>query len=210
MRRLVDPRGTTTGTIEVRLKADLQPLPFVEQVIPLTESTLFPVPRRPRTVTLASGLLYLLAGVNLLSAVALVAYSDTIAQSLRDMIERNPEQFKNISDPERFISLGIGVATATYGVFAVLAAVLGLLNASGRNGARIVTWIWAGLGLCFVPVGLGQSATSNNASTLMRSPLAIALLVIVLSIAVLLALPASNVYFRQAKDSRLLRRMMGR
>jgi hypothetical protein len=112
-------------------------------------------------------------------------------------------------------------------LFAAGLAILGIFNNRGRNGARITTWIIGGIALCCSGFGLagtaltssmdlGSSTTTGAASgpsadevqaALDRvlpswyQPLSTTLTVItllcVLGAVILLALPASNAYFRK-------------
>ncbi|ADD46037.1 hypothetical protein [Stackebrandtia nassauensis] len=110
-------------------------------------------------------------------------------------------------------------------LFALAVAIMGIFNLKGKNGARITTWVLAGLGLlCGVCGSIsgaanslgGNSSTANDELTKAMeralgdvpawyniSNLAVTVLdvILYLAIIILLAIPASNDFFRKPKNN---------
>lgn len=181
-------------------------------------------PGRPTVVTAAVACLFVLAGVQLVSAViTVVAYGP--------MIDAARDYAGGTSDGDIVVtSLQIG----RYGGFAIAAifaigyAVLGMFTGRGKNVARIIAWVVLGIGLCCNAGSLVSTAaggmlnTSGSSSTgsvdmdeLQRrmqdatpgwSTVAAYLLLAVSLIAglaavILLALPAANEFFRKVQPA---------
>ncbi|MBF9130714.1 hypothetical protein I0C86_17360 [Plantactinospora sp. S1510] len=171
---------------------------------------------RPGSVTISSYLLY--AAAVLLAVVAITGLSTigTVSEVYGDAYAGS-----SVEGAEDFI-VGVSAFVAVVQLlFAVGYVVLALLNNQGRNGARIATWVVAGLGVCCTGVGLGGTAAGgmNTSSTgdmpdpkviqerledalpPWTGPLSlvcsILVFVLLLAVIVLLALPASNAFFRK-------------
>ncbi|MFY1674211.1 hypothetical protein ACN27G_30405 [Plantactinospora sp. WMMB334] len=173
---------------------------------------------RPSTVTYASYLLYLAAALIVVTAAVSFATLGTISTIFEEEYAGT-----SLEGAEGFI-VGATVFSAVLQLLiAIGLVVLGLLNAQGRNGARIATWVVAGLGVCCSGLGVGGSAFSGmgagtgsagdvpDAAEVQRrleaelpswsEPVSmicsvIALLALIAAI-ILLALPASNEFFRK-------------
>jgi hypothetical protein len=177
-----------------------------------------PAPRtRPTTVTVSSYLLYLVGAVGLVGAAVSLSVIGTMTDVYRDAYAGTT------ADGAEAVAVGLNVATVVINVvIAAGLAVLAMFNNRGRQGARITTWVVGGISVCCRGVGvLGSAATSSmnldtgdgpSASQVERrladalpswyTPVTIALSVIallaMLGAIILLALPASNAYFRRA------------
>jgi hypothetical protein len=176
-----------------------------------------PVPRsRPTTVTVASYLLYAVAGIQVINALAVFSVSGTMRDAVADAYRG--------TDVEGAEGLVVGILIAG-GVINLLIglgfAVLSIFNSRGKNPARIVTWVIGGISLCCLGAGLGGNALTrgmgtgsgtgpsqdevqqqiNDAMPSWYAPLTTTLSVVallaILGVVILLALPASNEFFRK-------------
>jgi hypothetical protein len=178
-----------------------------------------PEPRtRPSTVTISSYLLYLVAGVQLVTAVLLLTVLGTMTDVYREAYAGTSEEGLET------IVLGGNIVTVVITVLISVGLVLlALFNNRGRNGSRITTWVIGGLSLCCGGLGVAGSAltssmnlesgggTGPSATEVERrlsdalpswyNPISITLsviaLVAMLVALILLALPASNAFFRK-------------
>lgn len=181
---------------------------------------------RPGAVSAAVWLLYLVALLWLLSAVVAVVVFPQFQEVFERYVAEDTSALQG-QDAETFVTIAtwsaVGVSLVTGLLFAIGLSVLAGLTSRGKNVARIITWVVAGLGACCAFNGVlsaaGSSFTSgltgggtgdaNRLSDLMTEvlpswymPVSIAfavleLLALLLAI-VLLALPGSNAYFRKA------------
>ncbi|MDG4790776.1 hypothetical protein O7626_33540 [Micromonospora sp. WMMD1102] len=173
---------------------------------------------RPGTVTNASYLLYLAAALIAVLAAVSFATVGTVSTVYREAYAGS-----DLEGADGFI-VGTTVVSAVLQLLVAIAlVVLALLNNQGRNGARIATWVVAGLGVCCTGLGAGGSAFSGmgagggstgdvpDPAEVQRrleaelpswsGPLTlicsiVALLALIAAI-ILLALPASNEFFRK-------------
>jgi hypothetical protein len=178
-----------------------------------------PAPRtRPTTVTVSSYLLYVTAAVSLISAVLSLTEVSTITGVYRDAYAGTSAEGAE----------AVIVATTVIGVvlnilFAAGLAILAIFNNRGRQAARVTTWVIGGISLCCSGLGLAGTAVtgSMNLSTgdgpspsdveqrladalpSWYMPVTVTLsaisLLSILGAIILLALPASNAYFRPAQ-----------
>jgi hypothetical protein len=170
--------------------------------------------RPPGTVRISSYLLYAVAIIEVISLVVTLATLSSLRQALNDAYAGT--ELEGSAD-------GAAVAIAVFfGVIALIVGVglvvLGFLNMRGKNASRIVTWVVGGL---FV-LCCGLSAVGNAAGSAMNfensgdvpdvqgkidaampgwyNPVNTVLLVVpilcVLVALILLALPASNEWFK--------------
>jgi hypothetical protein len=179
-----------------------------------------PVQRtRPGTVSAAVFALYALAALQLIGLILQLTAIGSMVDAARDYLPDTTEgdtalTFLQIT---QYATLGIGF------LFVIAYALLAVFNGRGRNVARIITWVVLGISLCCGAVGLGGAALGGamgggNSSTtgidqeeLTRriedavpgwynaasyTLLAFGLILAIVTI-ILLALPASNAYFRR-------------
>jgi hypothetical protein len=176
-----------------------------------------PTPR-PAVVTWAGILLYTVAGLLAVTTLTVFAESNAIVDGIRQSLVNDPRF--NSSNLDSTISAA-RVFVAVFGLFflviAALYVILAIFDLKGRNGMRITTWVIASIGvLCF-----GLSVGGRSSSTLAQSqtngqtvnvhvdiPAAISTISTVVNIIgvlclitviILLALPASNEFFRRNK-----------
>jgi ABC-type uncharacterized transport system permease subunit len=181
--------------------------------------------RRPGVVSAAVALLYMVAALQLVS----VGLSALTIAPIRDVYTRayagtDAEQFMSTS-----ITIGL-IAGIVIGVaFAVGYVVLAIFDGRGKNPARIVTWVIAGLGVLCYGCSLASQSLGNAFSSFGRnanqsnlpdpnevakqvqdavpawqSTLAtvdtLVFLVALVAVIILLALPASNAFFRKESE----------
>lgn len=175
-------------------------------------------PPRPAVVTTAGFLLYLLAALQVIGLlVSIPTY-----QAMGDVF---PEVYKGTPMEDSagvIMAVSIGVAALFVVIFAVGFITLGVLDLKGKQPARIVTWVMAGLLLCCAGAGTatngtgmsfsGSSSTNGvDAEELQRRleaatpgwvhPVSVSLsalqALIALAVIILLVLPAANAYFRK-------------
>lgn len=174
-------------------------------------------PSRPVAVTASSILLYIVVAVQLLDAVLAVAMMDTVVEAYREVLEQDSQ----IADAGPFIQAVLVLTAVVYALIAVGLAILAVFNNKGKNASRIITWVFAGLGLCCNVVGLGGTVSSaavtgagsgSVSQTQVDAQVAAALpgwydavglataavtVLALLAAIILLALPSSNAYFRR-------------
>jgi hypothetical protein len=178
-----------------------------------------PEPRtRPRSVTISSYLLYAVAGVQLVTAVLLLTVLGTMTDVYREAYAGTSEEGLES------IVLGGNVVTVVITVLISVGLVLlALFNNRGRNGSRITTWVIGGLSLCCGGLGVAGSALTSSMNlegsggngpsateveqrlsdalpswyNPISTTLSVIALVAMLVALILLALPASNAFFRK-------------
>jgi hypothetical protein len=173
---------------------------------------------RPTAVTISSYLLYVTAAVSLISAVLSVTQLSTITGVYRDAYaDTSGEGAEVVLAATTVIGVALNI------IFATGLVILAIFNNRGRQGARITTWVVGGISLCCSGVGVAGTAltgamsfdTGNGPSASeVEQQLADALpswytpatvilsvisLLAILGAIILLALPASNAYFRPAQ-----------
>lgn len=180
-----------------------------------------PGKQRPGSVTISSYLLFLVAALQVLSLIL----SLTVIGPVTDVYEEAYADVPEIGGAAGTIGVLSAVVSGGFSLLvAVALVVLALFNNRGKNPARIVTWVLGAVLLCCFGFGLvGQAASSAltmggttgpdmpDQAELQRmleealpgwyTPVNIGLGVIsllaLLVALILLALPASNEYFRK-------------
>lgn len=142
----------------------------------------------PPTVVRAVQLMFVRVAVGVLSALIAFASGDAIKDSIR---ESNTSL--TADEVDAAYALGVGVAVFFGLVFAVLYILLAIQVRKGKNWARIVTWVLAGLGVLSGLVGLLGSGTG------LEKLVSVVLLLIDAAIIVFLALKPSSDYFASRK-----------
>lgn len=175
--------------------------------------------RRPTSVTVACWLLYLVAALQLVGAALSLAYADAIQRALLDVYRDTAAT--GVSSVYRVFAI---VGAVVVLLLALALVVLAVLDGRGSNAARIVTWVLAGLGICCTgyagvsnalrgSAGFTQNGNGNGPSTTevvnairgavpdwyfpVNTVLNVIGLVALIAIIILLALPASNAFFRR-------------
>jgi hypothetical protein len=178
--------------------------------------------QRPTTVTIASSLLYVVAAVQVISAIVSFAMIGPYKAAYAKALEGT-----GVEGVDGMVS---GVATVTLVGAAIIALVLtigyvllGIFVGKGRNGARITTWVIGGISLCCLGLGTigtltGRASFQGSGDINGRSSAEVARILqdelpgwyqpvsagltalsflCVLAVIILLALPASQPYFRK-------------
>jgi hypothetical protein len=173
---------------------------------------------RPATVSTSSYLLFGVAALMLLEAVLSLSVIGRTLDVAREVYAGTT------AEGTEGVIVGVSViGTIVNVIVAAGLVILALLNNRGRNAARITTWVVGGISLCCGGVGLAGSALTNSFT--MQSPnagtpdpaeferrlnaalpswfgpvttlLGVLILLASLAALILLALPASNDYFRK-------------
>jgi hypothetical protein len=184
----------------------------------------YPVPpaalRRPVTVSAATYLLYLVAVLQIVDVViALATLSD-----LKRATELAYQGTVLAGSGSGIAVAGVIGGSVVSLLLATGFVVLGVLDSKGKNPARIITWVLCGLGLCcfgFSSITAAASGRLNfsrpggpntpdpaevartiqNALPSWQIPATVTIrvlsMLVMLGVAVLLALPASNAFFRR-------------
>ncbi|MFI6227248.1 hypothetical protein ACIBCR_07985 [Micromonospora echinospora] len=189
-----------------------------------THST--PARVRPGSVTISSYLLILVAVIQVINLILTLATLGETRRVLEDAYrDSSVNGMDAVADFATVVAVGAGIVTL---LLAVGLVVLAVLNNRGKNGARITTWVVGGILLCCSggtlisgaagsvsgPVG-GSSADMPSQEEIARrleealpswyypvSTLANVVAVLALIAAlVLLALPASNQFFRKQQPA---------
>lgn len=175
---------------------------------------------RPSSVTISSYLLFLVAAIQVIGFIVALSVLGTIRTVYEEAFAGT-----NMAGSAGTVGTVSIIGAAVVGLLiAVGLVVLGTLNNRGKNASRIVTWVLGGLFLCCSGAGLaisGAGSTMNMGSTgganvpdqaaIQRmlearlpgwyTPVTITLSVIsliaLLVALILLALPASNEFFRK-------------
>jgi divalent metal cation (Fe/Co/Zn/Cd) transporter len=176
--------------------------------------------QRPGAVTTATVLQILTVVFAIITVVLSLKYNHTVEQAVRDELIKQGATPKD-ADTGSASAVGSGIGTAIGLAIPVFYAILGFLNLGGRNWSRIVTWVLSGLTLACSVLGLGATALLSNMGGGGNSKIDVAKavkagmdavpgwysayqlvssiisIVIALAVIILLALPASNAFFRK-------------
>ena len=130
-------------------------------------------PPMPRPVSLAVKLMYVGAGLSILSVIAQFVMQD----QMRELIEAQPGMDSETVDAALSIGLVLGV------VFGLIGAGIWVLNAvfnaKGKNWARILSTVLAGLSIVFTLFGFTQPApTLSRILSVLGMLLALAIVVL--------------------------------
>ena len=145
----------------------------------------------PKEVIQATQLMFIRVAIGLISAIITFASGDAIKTSIRD---RDP----SLSTDQINSAYAVGVVVAVvFGViFAALYILLAIQVRKGKNWARIVTWVLAGLGVLSGLLGLFGTGTG------LEKIIAVLLLLVDAAIIVLLTRKPANEYFSAMKAPR--------
>ncbi|MEV1288372.1 hypothetical protein [Micromonospora sp. NPDC049679] len=181
-----------------------------------------PARARPSSVTVSSYLLYLVAALQVIGVAVALSVLGTFQKVYKEAFAGT-----DMAGGEGFATATI-VGTAVFGLIVAIAlVVLAIFNNRGKNASRIATWVVGGLFVCCSGAGLalnaagsamsGTSGSTGNGpdqaevqrrleealpswytpvSTILGVISVIALLVAL----ILLALPASNEFFRKPQQ----------
>lgn len=145
----------------------------------------------PQEVIRATQLMFVRVAIGLISAIITFASGDAIKTSIRD---RDPSLSTDQIDSA--YRVGVAVAVVFGLIFAVLYILLAIQVRKGKNWARIVTWVLAGLGVLSGLLGLFGTGTG------LEKAIAVLLLLVDAAIIVLLTRKPANEYFSAMKGPR--------
>lgn len=178
-----------------------------------------PARARPTSVTVSSWLLFLVAALQLINTVVALSTMGTIA----DVYQRAYEGTAAAGAGKTIATVTI-VVTVVFGLLITIGlVVLAIFNNRGKNASRIVTWVIGGIWLCCSGVGLVSQLAGNvmnfgarrddmpdpaEVQRMLNDALpswyrpvtvttSVLTLVALLAALILLALPASNQFFRR-------------
>jgi len=172
---------------------------------------------RPTTVTVSSYLLRMTAAISLIGAGLTLSMVGRMTDVYRDLFAGTQ------AEGTEAVVVGLSVIGVIINIlFATGLAILSIFNNRGRNGARITTWVLGGVSLCCGGLGLASTAVTSamNLDSLDGGPsasevdsrlnevlpswyepvsttLSVTSSLAILCAVILLALPASNAYFRK-------------
>jgi hypothetical protein len=109
--------------------------------------------RRPAVVTVAGWLLYLAAASQVVSAVVTVTQLGATRQAYTKVLAGT-----SLGAATDLSVATVAVQAAVNLVFAIGYVVVAILNGRGKNPARIVTWVIAGLATCLAGCRLASAA----------------------------------------------------
>ena len=138
----------------------------------------------PADVLRAVQLMFVRVAISIISALITFTSGDAVRDSIR---ESDPSL--TAEEVDQAYNLGVGVAIFFGLVFAVLYILLAIQVRKGKNWARIVTWVLAGLGV------LGGLLGLFGASTGLEKGFSVVQLLVDAAIIVLLARKPANDYF---------------
>ncbi len=142
----------------------------------------------PPPVTNAVRLMFVQAALSVLGFVVLLATKDTLR---KEIFKKNTDYSTQKLDDVVNAAITIGIVIGI--IFTILYVLLALQVGKGKNWARIVTWVLAGLGVLSGLLSLGQPEPA------LSRVLSIIGLLIDIAIIVLLAMKPSNEYFRRPR-----------
>lgn len=178
----------------------------------------------PQTVVYAVWSQYAILAIAVITTILTIVSTMDLVEQMRDALSStnvlSQAELDTLLSLTQMLAIGISIVTL---LFAVAIGILGYFNSKGRNGARIATWVLAGIGLaCGVCSGMaapfGTAADTsvsggddmtravNDALARIEVPawqntVSIVLLIIstllYLAVIVLLAMPKSNDFFRK-------------
>jgi hypothetical protein len=181
-----------------------------------------PAPKsRPTTVRVSSYLLYVTAAISVISAVIALSQIGTMNSVYKDVYAGTAAQ-----GSEAAAGIGAVIGAVFNIAFAAGIVILAHFNNKGRQGSRITTWVLAGISACCTAAGAAANGLTttitrsmgNTSSAGMPSPaevqrrlhdalpswytpvtvtLAVISALAAVGAIILLALPASNEYFRK-------------
>lgn len=177
--------------------------------------------RQPGTVRAAISVQSLLIALGLLSAIFAATHGDTINAAAKAELERQDASKTQLDALANLGGSGAG-GLIVAGVSTLVLLLLVTMLAKGKQWARILTWVFSGLGLLLSLLGmLGSMALSgmddkigkaveagHEAAGAWYGPWQTTYLVVsivgTLAVIVLLALPASHPFFRKAAPEAVL------
>jgi uncharacterized protein YraI len=174
---------------------------------------------RPATVTAASALLFVCAAIEVASLVLSLIQIGPVTSVLKDEFANAP----GADTAQLGATWGAIGGAVIAALFAIGNVVLAMLVRSGKNPARIVTWVLGGIAVLCYGCTLGGTALTSSLNGMASTPeteamqkrmlevvpgwaraasvtATVILLIAFLGVIILLALPASNAFFRKEQE----------
>jgi hypothetical protein len=176
---------------------------------------------RPTTVSVSSYLLYAAAALSLIGSILTLTTIGRTSGVYRDLYAGTAAE-----GMESVILVATVGGVVINVLFAVGLALLGVFNSRGRQAARVTTWVVGGIALCCSGLGLAGTAATGALETSAASggpsarevqdrldavvpgwygpattTLSLLTLLALVAALILLALPASNAYFRSRRQA---------
>jgi len=187
---------------------------------------MIPAVKRPSIVSLAGALLYVVAAILVLRALLPLPFLGAVTDAAKEAYATSTDPNLTGDDFARALQFGLIGSSVLSVLFGIGLAVLAMFDLRGKNVARILTWVFGGLGV--VCCGLGSAVSSASSFTAKTNndsgidtkvaadriadaypswfqPASIALTVIMtvalIAVIIMLLLPEANAYFRSAKSA---------
>jgi hypothetical protein len=162
-------------------------------------------PPRPATATAAVALMF----TQIVLSVAGTVVPFVMKSQLVDAFSRMPTKPGQPKiDPNLPYYITVAFSSCVTVVVVIVLAVLAVFLLRGSNVARIVTWVFAGLGMCLSAIGL-VSANLNSGTKLPSAYIVTSgvlgglQFLVSIAVVVLLALPPSNAFFKPKAPGQL-------
>ncbi|GAB3646662.1 hypothetical protein [Glycomyces tarimensis] len=179
--------------------------------------------QRPMSVTVVVWTMYLTAAVLVVTAIGQFAAQGAVKDAVEEALVNDPalsDAGFTSQDVSALVTVSLVIGAAVYIIFAAFYAVLGLFDAKGKQPARIMSWILAGIGLACCGFGglinqigattysvSGEQYNDDMTQAMMDATpawltalqwISVVLFIVgSLVIIILLAVPSSNAYFRK-------------
>ena len=142
----------------------------------------------PPNVALAAWLMFVNAAISLISVLTVLALRSTLREEIR---KANPDF--DAAKLDTTVNFAVAAAVVIGLIVVVLYVLLALQVRNGKNWARIVTWVVAGLGVISMLSSFGQTAP------LLSHVLSIIVGLIDIAIIILLIMANGTGYFRSRR-----------
>jgi hypothetical protein len=180
--------------------------------------------RRPAVVTAAGYLLFLVAVLLIINAVLPLPSLSKVTNAYREVYANSTNPTPDTAATAAEVGQVIGTVIAV--LLGVLFFVLGSLNLGGKQPARILTWVFGGLGVLCTGCGIagaglsGRLTSGTNTSgvdiktvndhvnaarpswlTPVSTIVSVIALLALIAVIIMLAMPQSNAYFRKEQPA---------
>ena len=186
---------------------------------------MIPVVKRPSIVTLAGALFYAVAAILVLRAILPLPFLGAVTDAAKQAYATSTDPNLTGENFARAVEFGLVASSVLSVLLGIGLALLAMFDLRGKNVARILTWVFGGIGVLCCGLGSAVSGVSNfstrsnndsgvdtkaaakaiaDAYPSWFQPVSIALTVLMtvalIAVIIMLLLPESNAYFRAAKS----------
>jgi len=113
---------------------------------------------RPSTVSLASTLLFVAAGIEVISVVLALLYAGKIADATKQVYEDAGVPVSSTAG----LGLGSTIAVVFGFIIIVIVVLLGYFVSRGSQVGRILTWVFGGIALCCSVLAVGSTLFAHT------------------------------------------------